>query len=277
MDVAVLADVVGALTWDPQVRGFLIFLTAVVVLPGTVYLLLMTNTGPRLGFLLAAAGLSGWCALMGWIWVMYGIGIRGDDPHWVVKEVITGDVAANSVIDPTQNFPKGWEQLEEGNPILGDATAAADAVLLGESGAEGGHGGGAAAPPEFPKVFESAEDFVHVGGYRTGGEDYFIPGGYLERNETPFRGWLHQPHYAVVQVQPALVQPDLGGAPAAPAPDPSQPVTTVVMLRDLGNLRQPSMFFAIAFTMIFAVFVLLLHRRDKTIMAARAATATATA
>jgi hypothetical protein len=272
------ADLLAALTWDPQVRGFLIFLTSFVILVGSVYLLLATNAGARLGFLLAAAGLTGWCATMGWIWVMYGIGIRGDDPHWEVKEVVTGDVAANSAIDETENFPQGWEQLEDGNPILGDATAAADAVLLGESG-EGGHGGGeAAAAPAIPALFESAEDFVHVGGYRTGGEDYWIPGGYLERNQTPFRGWLHQPHFAVVQVQPVIEQPDVDGAPAEPRPDTSQPVTTVVMERNLGNLRQPSMFFAVANTIAFAVFCVLLHRRDKAIMAMRntgAATATA--
>jgi len=275
-------DVLAALSWDPQVRGFLIFLTAFVILIGSVYLLLATNAGARLGFLLAAAGLTGWCATMGWIWVMYGIGIRGDDPHWVVKEVITGDVRTNSAIEETADFPGGWEKLEDGNPILGDATAAADAVLVGSAGAEGGEGGGAegeaAAAAEFPPVFDKAEDFVHVGGYRTGGEDYWIPGGYLERNETPFRGWLHQPHFAVVQVQPVLQQESTGGAPAEPRPDPSQPVTTVVMERDLGNLRQPSMFFAIANTILFGVLCVVLHRRDKAIMAMRspgAATATA--
>lgn len=271
-------NLIAALSWDPQVRGFLIFLTSFVILVGSVYLLLATNTGARLGFLLAAAGLTGWCATMGWIWVMYGIGIRGEDPHWEVKEVITGDVAANSALEETERFPQGWEKLEDGNPILGDATAAADAVLLGESGGEGGHGGEAAAAPAFPAVFDEAEDFVHVGGYRTGGEDYWVPGGYLERNETPFRGWLHQPHFAVVQVQPVLPQADIGGAPAEPVADPAQPVTTVVMERNLGNLRQPSMFFAIANTIAFAVFCVLLHRRDKAIMATRnAGTATATA
>lgn len=272
------ADLLAALTWDPQVRGFLIFLTSFVILVGSVYLLLATNAGARLGFLLAAAGLTGWCATMGWIWVMYGIGIRGEDPHWEVKEVITGDVAANSAIEETENFPQGWQELPEGNPILGDATAAADAVLVGESGAEGGHGGGAAAAPEFPAVFDGAESFVHVGGYRTGGEDYWIPGGYLERNETPFRGWLHQPHFAVVQVQPVIETPEGEEAPAEPRPDTSQPVTTVVMERNLGNLRQPSMFFAVANTIAFAVFCVLLHRRDKAIMAMRnAGAATATA
>ena len=265
-------QLIAALSWDPQVRGLLIVVTAFVILVGSVYLLLATNTGARLGFLLAAAGFTGWCALMGWIWVIYGIGIRGDDPHWEVKEVVTGELEAGSAIDKTQDFPKGWQKLEEGNPILGDAAAAADTVLLPESGAAaGGHGGGAAAAPPFPPVFESTEEFVHVGGYRAGGEDYWIPGGYLERSETPFRGWLHQPHYAVVQVQPVIPQAEIGGPPTEPVPDPTKPVTNVVMVRNLGNLRQPSMFFGLANTIAFIVLCIVLHRRDKQIMAQRAA------
>ncbi|HVM08077.1 MAG TPA: hypothetical protein VM345_06430 [Acidimicrobiales bacterium] len=276
---ALASNLLAALSWDPQVRGFLIFLTSFVILCGSVYLLVATNTGARLGFLIAGAGLFGWCALMGWIWVIYGIGIRGDDPHWEVKEVITGDVAANSAVDKTKNFPNGWEKLEQGNPILGDATATADAVLTGESG-EGGHGGGeVAAAPAFPAVFEAPEQYVQIAGYRTGGEDYWIPGGYLERNQTPFRGWLHQPHYTVIQVQ-ATIPPDEdeeGSAPAEPVVDPDAPITSVVMERNLGNLRQPSALFGLANTILFIVFCVLLHRRDKQIMATRAAGSTAPA
>ena len=264
-----LGQVVAALSWDPQVRGFLIVLTGFTILVGSVYLLLATNTGARLGFLLAMAGFAGWCALMGWIWVIYGIGIKGDEPHWQVKEVVTGDLAAQSGVDATAGFPNGWEKLKDGDAILGDAEAAADAVLA-PSTATAPHGEAAAAPTIKP-VFDSAESFTNIGGYRQGGESYWIPGGYLERNDTPFKGWLHKPHYAVVVVRPVIPQTDIGGAPAEPQPDPTQPPTSVVMVRNLGNLRQPSMFFAVAFSILFAVSCFLLHRRDKEIMAARAA------
>ncbi|MEA3077950.1 MAG: hypothetical protein QOF60_2858, partial [Actinomycetota bacterium] len=94
------STLLAALTWDPEIRGMLIVLTAFVLLPGSVYMLLATNTGAKLGFLLAAAGLTGWIAAMAWIWVVYGIGIKGPEPHWVVKEVVTGDVRANSALSP---------------------------------------------------------------------------------------------------------------------------------------------------------------------------------
>ncbi|HEX7167142.1 MAG TPA: hypothetical protein VF230_09190, partial [Acidimicrobiales bacterium] len=189
--------------------------------------------------------------------------------------IITGELAANSGIEETEDFPRRWEKLETGNAILGDATAAADKVLVPETEGEGGHGasgGGTETATHFEPVFEDADDYIVVGGYRTGGEDYWLPGGYLERSETPFRGWLHQPHLAVVQVQPVIEQQEgLGGAPAEPVADPTQPVTSVVMERNLGNLRQPSALFGLANTIAFVVLCIALHRRDKQIMANRAA------
>ena len=44
---------------------------------GSVYLMLATNTGCRLGFLLALTGLIGWMMIMGLVWTMYGIGYQG--------------------------------------------------------------------------------------------------------------------------------------------------------------------------------------------------------
>ena len=43
------------ISWDPTIRGYLVVATGVAVLCGSVYLLLATNTGVRLGFLIAAA------------------------------------------------------------------------------------------------------------------------------------------------------------------------------------------------------------------------------
>jgi len=44
----------------------------------------------------------------------------------------------------------------------------------------------------------------------------------------------------------------------------------VVMVRDLGNLRQPSALFGFAFSLLFAVTCLALHRREQAVLAARA-------
>ena len=60
-------------------------------------------------------------------------------------------------------------------------------------------------------------------------------------------------------------------APPKPTPDPDKPITSVVMVRDLGNLRFPSLMVAISMSIVFALVASALHRRDREIMAARAA------
>lgn len=76
----------AAIQFDPHIRGVLVVLVGVVVLFGSVYLLVATNTGVRTGFLIAAAGLTGWCFSMGIFWWIYGIGMIGKDPSWMVRE-----------------------------------------------------------------------------------------------------------------------------------------------------------------------------------------------
>ena len=285
------SQLLAALAWDPQIRGALIVVTAFVILPGSVYLLLATNTGAKLGFLLAAAGFTGWMAVMGWIWVVYGIGLKGDPPTWHVHEVVSGDVAERGTTDEAQGFPKGWRKLEPGDAILGDAQASADKVLAPSEDA-GGHGGGEAEAAPVQPVFDSLEDYVQVGGYAKGGENFWIPGGGLATEtsignkgsnvvtklwERVKRGPFHSPHYAVIQVGPVLeVEVEEGEAPPKPTADPDEPVTSVVMVRDLGNLRFPSLMVAISMSIVFGLVANALHRRDQEIMAARrAAPATA--
>jgi len=80
-----------------------------------------------------------------------------------------------------------------------------------------------------------------------------------------FQLW-HPARYIAVQIQPVVAQEAVPGQPPpTPKVDPSQPVITVVMVRDEGNVRaKPAYFFAICFS-LFLVFVVLLHYRDKTL------------
>ena len=48
-----------ALNWDPELHGLVVVALALLLLPGTVYLLLATNLGARVGFILAVAGFFG--------------------------------------------------------------------------------------------------------------------------------------------------------------------------------------------------------------------------
>jgi hypothetical protein len=92
-DVADVVNLAAGLAWDPQIRGILAVVVGFVVLAGSVYLLLTTNLGGRLGLLLALAGLFGWLVILTFYWWVNppGIGPAGDPPSWEVKEIhVTG-------------------------------------------------------------------------------------------------------------------------------------------------------------------------------------------
>ena len=55
--------------WDPTILGVLVVLSAVGLFCGSVYLLLGTNLGARLGFLVAGACLSGFMVLLSSLWI----------------------------------------------------------------------------------------------------------------------------------------------------------------------------------------------------------------
>ena len=77
----------AAIAFDPAIRGVLVVMIGVVVLFGSIYLIVATNTGVRNGFLIAMAGLLGWCFSMGIFWWIYGIGMIGEAPTWMEREV----------------------------------------------------------------------------------------------------------------------------------------------------------------------------------------------
>jgi hypothetical protein len=242
-----------ALKWDPQIHGALVVLLAIVLLPGSVYLLLSTNLGARVGFLIAVAGLFGWMTLMSIIWTVYGIGFTGNPPTWKIQQVIQGDIS-NSTLPILDGFPVGWNQIPIGDPNQTAASAAADPVLAppAASGKQG--------------IFATSSDYIAVAAYDKGGSKY-LPGW---NNPPDFVGVFHKPHYFVVQVQKVLPQVTAPGqAPPKPKADPTQPFVSVVMVRDLGNVRQKPIVVGISSAIIFGIACYVLHRRDKQAWAAR--------
>lgn len=117
------AAMLAAIEFDPHIRGILVVLTGTVVLMGSIYMILATNSGARVGFLVAAAGFTGWMVLMGIIWVIYGIGLVGRSPEWMPTDInFTRDVPMTQVPDieqlpPQDELPNAEEMLEE-DPLL---------------------------------------------------------------------------------------------------------------------------------------------------------------
>lgn len=263
----------SALSWDPQIRGFIIVLVAFLILPGSVYMLLATNVGARVGLVLAAAGLSGWVAVMGVVWMVFGIGYKGAEPTWKIKEVVTqpsNDLAKYTTVEAAADFPNSWRPLKPGNAILGDAQAAADKVLAPSAATGHGAGEAKATDAHFASPFSKPTDYVLANGYDIGGKRHGLAG----LDFRPFNV-LHTPHYAVIQVRPALrvTSPaapfGAGGAPGTPVADTTGPVTSVVMERDLGDRRFPPFVIAVTSGLIFGVLVYWLHKRDQEIFRLR--------
>ena len=89
--------VINGLDFNLFIRGLLVVLVGVVVLMGSTYLILATNSGFRTGGMLALTGFFGWMTIMGFIWVLYGIGLQGRLPSWHVFEINRGRGAVRLV------------------------------------------------------------------------------------------------------------------------------------------------------------------------------------
>lgn len=240
------------LSWDPQIRAILVVALAVAVLPGTVYLILGTNLGTRLGFLVAMAGFWGWMTIMATIWALYGIGYVGDSPTWHVVEAVTSDDADDlsaARVEEAHDLST-WTELPADDPSRGEAQAAASSALVGKDSTFG--------------LFETESQYVVIDAYEKGGKD---PDSIWSELPGP-----HPPHWAIVQVQRAIVvDVPFGEAPPPAEPDETQPVISVVMERDLGSKRLPPVAIALASAIIFGITCNVLHRRDRAVTAARAA------
>jgi len=273
----------GALTWDPFVRGVLILALFILLLPGSVYLLLATNTGIRLGFLVAGAGFVGLIALLSILWIVLGSTAAIGRPNsWKPLEVVTGDFASNVTVKGVRDLPadpsaaqapqgplpsKHWYWPFQGCPVNGgwynlstskltDAESAADNVLAPT--------GGGAVPTRLTSPFSATADYVYLNGYEKNPNGGCLFAWGRHKVYLPYgRG----AHYEVVLTQPALPPISLGGKPATPQPDTSKPVTYVILERNLGSVHQPQMVVAICSLIVFLILCDVLHRRDKDLWA----------
>lgn len=82
-----MTSMIAAITFDPTIRGILVMAVATVVLPGSIFMILSTNTGVKQAILISLTGLFSWMFLMSAVWWMYGIGLKGRDPSWSAVEV----------------------------------------------------------------------------------------------------------------------------------------------------------------------------------------------
>ena len=264
-----------AINWEPELRGILTVIIGTAVWMGSIYLILGTNVGARLGFIITFAALMGWMMLMGMVWWMYGIGLKGDVPEWkeipgrtVIQEadllpqagVLDNPIAIGDDDTPVdvaamvaaQLDAQGWTRVGESAPEFGQAEASAG-VFLEEEGAFG--------PGEFDVTNVYEIDPPHESAFPKLG-----PNGEFDQI-----AFFHKPYYTLVEVAPfEELRVEDGRAPIAPQVDESQPRQYVYMIRDLGSLREPAAYITIGSTIMFLALCWLLHRRDRYVAENRA-------
>ena len=285
-----LVPTLAGISWNPEIRGILSVLVGVVVLMGSVYLLLATNVASRLGFLLALTAVFGWLTIHGTIWWLYppGTGPAGRPPSWEVQEIVYGDLTS-SMLDKahgidTSGLPSpdevddltpeqvevlsdehaddldGWTLLAASDASRGEAQTALDAVL-----AEGTIPG-----------LEDPASRVYTYTFEIGGKPQRESDSVIDRISNRITNTLsftNPPHYAIVELKPAVDPGEPVPGEPAPVPEADEEAQTIsaVLVRDIGQRRLPAALITTGSGMIFGLLCVMLHKRDRRVIEHRSA------
>jgi hypothetical protein len=244
--------------WYPTILGVLVVVAAIVLFCGSIYLLLGTNLGARLGFLVAFTGLMGFMVVLTLLWCTTTSPLntlKGRIPEWEVQQVVknldNADIAAVHNIESPENKVDDTEAA--------NVKAAIDAVLVPQVETP-------TAPLEADANEFAIEDFTDV-------TDYLISDTWEIGGSDP-QFWklqfTHDPQYAVAKFCQVREAPEDRPSVLPPLPPECAPGGEqgfVILQRDLGSLRVPPF---VAFGMSVILFVLgllMLHWREKDEMA----------
>lgn len=296
-------EILAGIAFNPGIRGILVVAVGVAVLMGSVYLLLATNIGSRLGLLVALTGLFGWMVILTLIWWITppAIGPRGTNGSWKPVEIyensggVPKTVQVGGLMDPS-DLPSADRILAD-NPelaaeypngfVLSDLKASHPEVVAEYIKKENMNGWSLVASSAAGESQAAADVALVNAGIFTG------PTAYKKLNTWEYGGkpkredecadtdmvcraiyrvkiaatFKHPTHYAVVQVQKVVTQEAKPGEPPPlPKVDTSAPVYSVVLVRDLGNVRLiPFLYFLISLS-LFIIFAWTLHNREKVLM-----------
>jgi hypothetical protein len=264
VDVTVLAaEVTEKTLWYPTILGILVVVFGVLLFCGSVYLLLATNMGARLGFLVSFTCLMGFMVLLTALWITTASPLntlKGRIPGWEAIEVVK---------DPSNAKTEEVRNIEADGQVVSaveaaNVKAAADETLIQ---VEAVPGEGQVAQQAFAR-FQSVTNYQVLETYELGGS-----------NPNPLDFELtHTPLFAVVEfcevVDPTTTVP-FGVAP--PEPECSEESQFLVLQRDLGSLRVPPIVAFVGSVLLFGLGLLALHWREKDIRAQKQAAEAAAA
>lgn len=221
--------------WNPYLKGALVVVVAIALFVGAAYLLLYTNVGTRLGFLLTAAAFTGFITVLSLFWItgQFPNGPLGPEQGWPVQEVVS-DLSESSIPE-VRNIRTAGGPAPEGD--AGQIVAELEAELTDDDG-------------EFD-LFGNPSEFLAVDSFTRGGG-----------RKWPM-WWSEHTTYGAVEICPVRDVETLPlEAPPTPECDPQEPTQWAVTIKDLGARRLPAWFFFFGSGALFALSLFSLHRYE---------------
>jgi len=244
--------------WYPTILGFLVVIAAITLFAGSVYLLLSTNLGARLGFLVAFTGLMGFMVVLTSLWIVTASPLntlKGRIPSWKAVEIVNDPSAAKTPeVRDIQTAGKKVDVVEASN-----VKAAADENLIAVEALPGE----AQITQQAFARFQAVTEYQVLNTYEIGGS-----------NPNPLDLEItHTPKFAVIEfcevVDPTSLVPFGVAPPPANCKSSSDKSGFIVLKRDLGSLRVPPIVAWISSILLFGLGLLLLHWREKDERAAK--------
>jgi hypothetical protein len=262
MHLALVLAVTVKTLWDPTIIGILAPVAGVFLFCGSAYLLLSTNLGARLGFLVAASALSGFMVLLSTLWLTTNTPLespKGRSAAWKVVEV--DNKASDSKIAAVRSI------AQNGAPVAPEKATTIRSFL--DSAFVKVNPPVGVKPPNQPFAnFDQSSKYLTdnaaqgLNTYKTGGGTQLI--------------FWHHPQYAAVVFCPTLDQPvPFGQPPATPKCDPGQGTKVAVLVYDYGSIRLPPVCYLFGSIILFIISMLGLHWYEKDLLERQKAEAAA--
>ena len=249
------SELIEKTTWYPLTLGWLVVLSGIGMFFGSTYLLLATNLGSRLGFLVVGSIVAGFLIILSLLWVTTATPLnvfKGRQVEWKAVGIVKDPKSAN--IEEVQNIRTDGTKLS--STEYANVRAAADTLL---APAIEGETKPAAIADDMPAVAVIVTDIYEIGGSTP--------------NPLHFE-FRHTPLFATADFcQLDKVKADTAfRSTCDTSPEAKANAGVLVLKKDLGSLRQPPLFLFFGSSVLFSVFLLALYWRDKDLRLAKAET-----
>ena len=248
--VTLASAVTERTTWYPLTLGWLVVLAGIGMFFGSTYLLLATNIGSRLGFLVVGSISTGFIAILAILWTTTATPLnvfKGRPAEWKAVAIVQNVQSSN--IEEVQTIREKGVKLSATE--FANVKAAADTILA--PAVDDGHGGGGkpeSVADDLPSVDVIVTEIYEVGG----------------SSPNPlFFEFTHTPQFAAASFcQLDVEKAEIAFRSTCDTSEAAQANAGILILaKDLGSLRQPPMFLCLGSSTLFIIFLLALHWRDK--------------